>query len=366
MTLKWSQVLAWRMRRQELARPGTLGAVDLARRLGGLQAQVASAAELAVAVRRARPALGLVAAGLADGSLVKTWAMRGTLHALPAADAGAFLSLVGTHEAWLRPSWQKAFGLTPTDIDAMTDVAREVLAGRRLSRAELVDALVTGTRSPHLAESLRSGWGSLLKPLALRGALCHGPGAAGRVTFTLPSTASAGWGGLPEPDEAVRTVLPTYLGAYGPASPEVFRLWLNGNGTRMPRVRGWFAELASELSTVDVEGEKLYARAEDVDALYAQRPSRTVRLVPGFDQSILGPGTLATAVVPAQRRAEVSRTAGWISPVVLVGGRAAGVWGLKDSTVDIRTWEPVPAKDLAREVDRLAAAYGRRLTAKVG
>ncbi|MGZ4612269.1 MAG: hypothetical protein ACXV1K_03725 [Kineosporiaceae bacterium] len=85
--MTWPQVLARRVGRQYLRRDADPGAVGVVRRLGGVQAQVASAAEQAVAVRRPRTkdastsgagASDGLANGLADGSLVKTRAMRGT------------------------------------------------------------------------------------------------------------------------------------------------------------------------------------------------------------------------------------------------------------------------------------------------
>lgn len=51
----WPQVLAWRMRRQFLVQSSDAGVVEVTRRLGGVQAQVPSAAALAIAIRQARP-----------------------------------------------------------------------------------------------------------------------------------------------------------------------------------------------------------------------------------------------------------------------------------------------------------------------
>jgi len=56
-----------------------------------------------------------------------------------------------------------------------------------------------------------------------------------------------------------------------------------------------------------------------------QQPTRVVRQLPGFDQYVLAAGTGAEHVVPPERRAEVSRTAGQISPVVLNRGRSLAI-----------------------------------------
>ncbi|MFL5738486.1 MAG: DNA glycosylase AlkZ-like family protein [Actinomycetota bacterium] len=96
MGLTWRQALAWRMERQLLEPVGTLSVPRVVRRLCAVQAQVASSAELAVCVRRTSSTAGEVTHALAQGRLVKTWAMRGTLHLLTPEDAGIYLSLIAS------------------------------------------------------------------------------------------------------------------------------------------------------------------------------------------------------------------------------------------------------------------------------
>jgi hypothetical protein len=66
------------------------------RRLCGVQAQVASAAALAVAVRQAKPHTTALSRAVSRRSLVRTWAMRGTLHVLAADEAASYLSLLAS------------------------------------------------------------------------------------------------------------------------------------------------------------------------------------------------------------------------------------------------------------------------------
>ncbi|HEY2803572.1 MAG TPA: crosslink repair DNA glycosylase YcaQ family protein, partial [Actinomycetota bacterium] len=125
----WSQALAWRMERQLLEPVGSLSVPRVVRRLCAVQAQVASSAELAVRVRRRSSKSGEVARALSDGRLIKTWAMRGTLHLLTPEDAGIYLSLIASGRSWERPSWQKYFGVSPRQIEQLRSVVREELTG---------------------------------------------------------------------------------------------------------------------------------------------------------------------------------------------------------------------------------------------
>ncbi len=90
-----------------------------------------------------------------------------------------------------------------------------------------------------------------------------------------------------------------------------------------------FTALGDALTEVEVDGVRAYVRTEDLDAIESTRPRKgAVQLVGGFDPLIVG-GGLREQLLPPKHLKRVSRTAGWISPVVLVDGRAAGVW---DST----------------------------------
>jgi hypothetical protein len=345
------------MRRQLLDPVGRYSVADVVGRLCGVQAQVASSAELAVRVRRKTSRRGEVERALRDGRLVKTWAMRGTLHLLKADEAGAFLSLMASGRSWERPSWQRYFGMTPKQIEGLRGAARIALANGPLTREDLVAAVVAQRGFRHIGDALRSGWGTLLKPLAWQGDLCHGPSQGTRVTFMLPESASARWSGVPDPEDAAPVAIRAYLGAYGPATMDAFGNWLAGGYFGKRQLRAWFGELEPQLAEVDVEGEQAFVLAEDLDELISTSPTPAVRLLPGFDQYVLGPGTGDGRVVPAARRTAVSRQAGWISPVVVAGGVVSGTWELDDSHVRIAWFPEVgrqPLKALRAEVARLA------------
>lgn len=326
MKVTADQAFAWRMRRQFADPRGDASAGEVAGRLCGVQAQVASAAETAVGLRQVTPKTGEVKGCLADRSLVKTWAMRGTLHLLRPAEMGAFLPLIASARTWERPVWQRAFGATPKEVSELTDAVSAILDGAVLTRDDLVTALVADRRFASMEEQLRSGWGALLKPLAWQGALCHGPGQGGKVTFTSPARLIPEWKGLPAPEEAAPIAIAAYLGAYGPATPEAFDAWLSRGSLRKTVVRRWFAEMGERLTEVEVDGRTAYILTEHAGELAGCEPSRSVRLLGAFDQYVLGPGTNDTGMLPAEHRSKVSRAGGWISPVVIVGGRIAGVW----------------------------------------
>jgi hypothetical protein len=346
VSLTWSRALAWRQRRHLLERAEAVSAVDVARRLVGVQAQVMSSAEQAVAVRTPRPSSGALVTRMADGELVRTWAMRGTLHVLPVEEAVDVLALLAAARTWERSAWQKTF-LSTDQVAAIAEAATSALARGPLTREELARAIVETTGDAGLGEHLRSGWGAVLKPLAWQGLVCQGPTSGGTVTFARPDLQLSAWPGLPDAADAGPRVVERYLAVHGPATEAAFDEWLLRGATPKKVLRGWFAQLREDgrIVAVDVEGDRCWVRATDVDALVGAEPSDVVRLLPAFDQYVLAPGTRDRHLLDPARRGDVSRAAGWIAPVVLVAGRIGGTWEVSDGLVRLALFAETPPVD---------------------
>ena len=71
--------------------------------------------------------------------------------------------------------------------------------------------------------------------------------------------------------------------------------------------------------------------AEDVDELLGTEPTDAVRLLPAYDQWVLGPGTADATIVPPAQRALVSRGAN----LVVAGGVVAGTWSVRDDHLTV-------------------------------
>lgn len=364
VSLSWSSALAWRMRRQLLDPVGTDPVAGVVRRLGAVAAQFDAAAELAVRVRRERSRSGEVARGLAEGRIIKTFAFRGATHLVTPEDAGAYLALRAASRMWELPSWQRFYGLTPSDWPHLREVVREALADGPMTREELGAAVTARPEFGHLGFAFAEKAGTLLKPLAWQGDMSFGPTRDGRATFQRLDR-NPRWTGIPDLDEAGMRAVETYFRAYGPATPDHVRYWLGeGLGAGRKRIQSWIADFGDRLVAVDIDGESCYVLREDLEELAATAPSNAVRLLPGYDQWVLGPGTADAHVVPPARRKLVSRQAN----IVIVGGVVSGTWSLTDSRV-ITAWfaeAGPPAHDaLAEEVARLATILDRPLQSTV-
>ncbi|HET8629127.1 MAG TPA: winged helix DNA-binding domain-containing protein [Thermomicrobiales bacterium] len=357
----WAQVFAWRARRHFLDAPMDEGPSAIAGRLCGVQAQVMSRAEMAIGIRgrdatpvEVRRALG------AERSLVKTWAMRGTLHLLPTADLSLFTAFLAARASAFTAAWVR-YGV---DMPAILAAIPEALDGRCLTREALAREVARIGGRPELGEALLGSWGGTLKPAAYRGLLCFGPNEGRNITFVAPRQWVGDWQEMAI-EEASAELVRRYLDAYGPATPEDFAHW---SGSRLRPVRKTFARLAGELVTVDVEGERAWLTPAAAADLAAEGGTGAVRLLPGFDPYTIGAIPRLDRHLPASLRARISRTAGWISPVLLVAGRIAGVWQHDvrrgAARVTIEPFAPLPARARAA-AERHAATLAPFLGAPV-
>jgi hypothetical protein len=239
-------------------------------------------------------------------------------------------------------------------------VADALADGSTLTREQLIDRVHAVTGDPDLVDKMRSGWSAVLKPLAWQGLLFQGLSADNRVTFVRPDRWLPQWSGLPDPRDAAGRVIERYLSAFGPATPEAFDQWLLRGATPRSTLRRWFADLGDRITPVDVEGRTGYLLTADLDSLTAFRPHPVVRLLPAFDQYVLGPGTADPEVVPAAHRAEVSRAAGWIAPVIVHNGRVTGTWAVNAGRAELSFFDPASGPDgpaaelLEAELERLS------------
>jgi hypothetical protein len=352
--LSWGQVHAFRLARHHLHERAPKK--DLARvvgDIGGVQAQVMSLAELQVAVR--------VEAGVDDvrdalwkrKTLVKTWLMRGTLHLVPSNDLPLYSAALGRYGMRNTNAWLKWMQITEPELTDLVDAIGRALDGQALTRAELIAKVGKG-RPERVQLAMKSGWGGVLKPVARKGLLCFGPSRGQSVTFVGPEQWLGSWRDM-DPDTSLTEVARRYLRSYGPATKNDFTRWW---GTWPGVGKTAWTGLDGELVTVSVEGHPADMLATDLSHLARQAPVPSALLLPGFDPYLMGHSSRDHLVERAYL-SRVSRTAGWISPVVLVDGRAAGTWShqlvKRSLQITIEPFKRLPPKALPELRSRAAS-----------
>ena len=374
----WPQVLTLRLDRQRLLdRLPAASLVEVVGQMVGLHAQVMSSAELQAAARLD----GLRAADVRDAlwerrTLVKDWAFRQTLHLLTADDLAEFVVAARSLERWHTPAWLRYFGMTEEGIAEVIEAIGVVLTDKPKTRVEVVDAVVELVGRPHLREHMLTGWGTFLGPAAQRGRLAFGPSDGRNVTFVDPSD----WLGRPigpagEPaaaDDALARLIARYLAVFPGSSREMIARWWGGG--RLAAVTRALGRMPVPLAEVDVEGARGLIRAEDVAGLAATDAGEHVRLLPGFDPFTNELPRRVAGVLGDDHHEKVHRTAGWVTPIVVVDGSVAGTWKIENGKAGagriviapFGRWRGGARKALAPETDRLAAFLDRPLRLEVG
>jgi hypothetical protein len=308
-------VLAQRMYAQGLDGRATdvLAAVAGA---GGLQAQDTAACRLQVRARTTGLTHADVSNACAEGRLVRTWLMRGTLHMVAARDVHWLVSYYGPSLVRGQRRRRLELGLTEDICVRALPALREVLTGRALSRAEIVERLAEcGVR----IEPKGQAPAHLLFYASASGLTCRGP----ELDRDEPSYVLLDeWvTDRYEPADPLAELASRYFRAYSPASAADFAHWA---GIALGKAK------------------KVAASVDDGPAT-----SGLLRLLPAFDTYLLG--YRERPVDPRYAR-KINAGGGWIHPAVVVDGRVVGTWRRRSGEIEVEPFEPVDEARLAAEI----------------
>ena len=333
ITLTWEQVQTWRLSQQYLLNRATPQALtEVVRRIGGVQAQLMSAAEWSLGARIESLSPGDVQNALwHERTLIKTWAMRGTLHLLAAGELPVLVAARQAITIHRPPSYYTYHGVTPEGMEAIIEAVPNVLSAEPMTREQMAQTIAERAGMPELRAVLTSGWGALLKPSAFRGEICFGPNQGQNVTFVKPDQWIPAGERVREqqssdPQTALQEMARRYLHAYGPATSDDFARWWGIQPAPAKRI---FRSLGNELEVVEIEGWMAWALAAALEQMANLAATPSVRLLPQFDAFTLGLSRDCEPILPGEYKDRVYRPQGWISAVVLIDGRIEGTWEIK-------------------------------------
>jgi hypothetical protein len=271
-----------------------------------------------------------------ERSIVRVWAMRGTIHLVPSEDVRWLVELLGplatpgTHRRLGR------LGVPEEDRPLAIALIREALERHGpLTRAELMVPLARagitteGQAAAHLPALA-----------AFEGHVCFGEPRGGKPTYALVED----WLGTGLPrlgrEEAVATLARRHASAFGPATAEDFASW-SGLPVRDASA-GWPADIEEETPV-------------------AVPDPAVVRLPPAFDTYLLGYRSRDFAVPEAHARA-VWPGGGILRPTVVANGRAVGTWRRSGPRVEVEPFDgaSIDAAEEADDVRRFLSARPAR------
>jgi hypothetical protein len=310
------QLNRWTLARQHLIERAPLDATAAVEHLAGMQAQYSPSPYIGLWSRLEGFERADLEQALRDDRVVKTTAMRGTLHLLPSSRLAHYRITSGSSYYDTTLARLRELGV---DLEAIRAHVVSHVRERPHTRRE-VSRLVAGALG---LEGEVPAW------------VTQRPTAVAAVAVTtdlvnLPDDAAFGYFGgsryraapaTPEvePTEAFRYVTTAYLAAYGPASKTDLAQW-SGKAVSA------FAPALAELELVSF-------RAEDgrvlVDLPGALRPPPDVpvpvRFLPKWDSLLLAHAR-RQRILPETYRKRVIAKNGDVTSTFLVDGMVAGTW----------------------------------------
>jgi hypothetical protein len=348
-TLTLDDVRRARAVSQLLVDPGDRDVAGVATWFGAMQAQDLQSGLWSFGVRLPQLDRSAVETAVAAGEVLRTWPMRGTLHFVPAQDARWMLRTTGARVLRTTSARWAALGLDGQTADAAVDVFAEALTRTpRLTRAALLTALqeagidTAGQRGYHL-----------LWYASQRGVTCLGPNEGSEQTFVLLAQHAPRQRDLTEEDALAELAL-RYFRSHGPTTRQDFMGW---SGLTAVQARAGIAGCGEALATYDHNGTPLLA---DPAALDHPWTGPLVRLLPGFDEVVLGYKDRSGFVPEGRMDDIVPGRNGVFRSSVLVDGMVAGTWqrtiASRGVHVDV-TWFDQPEPAVAAAADEQAQRY---------
>ncbi|MDR1295517.1 MAG: winged helix DNA-binding domain-containing protein, partial [Bifidobacteriaceae bacterium] len=255
-----------------------------------------------------------------DGQVVRSWPMRGTLHAVAADDVGWLQRLTSAKVLGASAERRRQhLGLDARHIERVRECAIGVLAGGR--------ALARGTLFGEVAArgiEVSDPWKyRLIWFFAQTGTLVFGPVADGEPLLVLAEEWIAHPRNL-DREEGLAELAARYVASHGPACLDDLSWW-SGLGKR--EVREGLALAGDRVVRFDGDdGTTYWMSPELADAAGAGPPSAGVALLPAFDEHLLGYRDRTAMLAPGHAASICPGGNGVFRPVVVVDGVCAGTW----------------------------------------
>ncbi|WP_345801776.1 winged helix DNA-binding domain-containing protein [Microbacterium sp. AZCO] len=309
-----------RLRSHRLSAPATTIAAA-AEHMLATQAQEFWGGRWALASRtRGEPRLSDVDAAFDRGEVVRSWTMRGTIHAIPPRDLAWVLSLTADRQARGAAPVRRAEGIDDEVLAGVEAATRAALAGgNRLTRKELADVWEAAGHST----AKQRGY-HLLVAMSLRGVVCQGPvvpRASGPSREQYLVLAEEWIAQSTSPADPLAEFFVRFITSHGPAGPRDFSWW---SGLPLRDARRAAEAASDRLIQVADEPEPLYLAA-------GGRPRRTpsapdVVALPPFEEYYLSYADRTVPCAPEFLAAIGPSMNGIVRPILVARGEIVGVW----------------------------------------
>lgn len=343
--------LAIRLLNHRLVQSNLSAAQEVVAWMGAMQAQDLPMSLWGTGLRAQQSQQEVIAA-IDQGKIIRTHVMRPTWHLVHAQDVHWMLNLSAESIKKALKSRHKQLGI---DQNLLKDVyklfSNQFKNNSHLTRDTLLELLIkSGIR-------LEDNRGAHLLMLAeLDQILCSGAVIKNETSYacydqriTLKCNYSR--------EEAIYHLSRRYFQSHGPATVDDFCWW---SGLNKSEAKSGILSLGQEIHS-ERKSEKWYYQIPKV--ITASSTLNMVQLLPAYDEYIIS-YTERGEILPAKVQSTTISTNGVFRPVILVNGRAAGLWKrtIKKQSVEIElSWFAKPSREIKKLVQQEVNRFGEFL-----
>ena len=343
-----------RLVHQQVAAPTAADPGEVVRQLGAVQAQDYLSALWAVGLRTLGASEQSIEQALAEGRIVRTWPMRGTIHFVASDDVRWMLDLLAPRVV------QRSQGrLRQLSLDAATLAASETIVGRALEGGKQLTrpALYAALEAGGITDAQGARGLHILQQLAHERLICFGARDGKQPTFTLLDEWVPSMSTIPK-DAALATLALRYFTSHGPASVQDFAWW---SGLTLGEAKASVGAVAGQLATATFDQQSYYFA--EAAALTNDTENRAF-LLPPFDEFLIAYRDRRASLDPLYNDLVVPGSNGIFNPIIVFNGCVIGTWKRvlkpKRAVLSFSVFPPhtdFPTEQLAPAIEQ----YGRFL-----
>jgi hypothetical protein len=326
--LSEDQVHAFRLSRSLLHEKNNEHSIEeITRLLCGAQAQVLSAGLMSVGLRQECSKQQMLDALYKDRSIVKTWAMRGTLYLISSNDLPYYATAYGERAvSGYQSHLENQYKVKPKDTLKLLESLEKNLGTTPMTKREL-SALVADELGDWVKEYIENGWGGSVRMLCKMGVAVFAENRGQEVTFIRRDAwLKNKWKNISS-DNARRYITRQFISTYGPCDASDLKFYL---GMYATHAKEYWDSIKDEITEIKVGHKKLWLLDKDVSELQnSSFESDTISFLPHFDNYLLA-HRKKEHLVPAKHYKSIYRIAGWVTPTILHNGKVIGTWEYKE------------------------------------
>lgn len=331
------RILTLRLAQQLLQQPLFSKPEELLGYMGAMQAQDPVHIRWSVGCRLIGATDASIDQAFTDKKIVRTWSLRGTLHAHAAADVRWITALVAERLVKGMGARHRDLELDDSTLNRCFDQLQKAMAGKSpLTKSELSIALAQigimaeGIRLTHIL------WLGVMQQL-----FCLGPRRGSELTYVLldewvPTAKTI------DRQTAAYTLALRYLQSHSPASLEDFIWW---SGLTKTEALTAFSDLKNQL-TVELVGDRPYYFFSE-QAPIRKSPSPLLAL-PAFDEYLIAYTDRSWCLDP-KYASKVVQSNGIFNPFILKNGEVIASWkrsiGKKEIKIDLTAFSPLSSEE---------------------